>query len=73
MAMPDVRKKGHWGEDQVTFSVILELLTLLVDIGILVVLIIEFNYDKIQVEKKYFKKRQKKEPSFDKLVVGEMQ
>jgi len=41
-------------------SLIIEVLTLIVDIGILWVLLIEFNYDKIQDEKREYKEVQKK-------------
>ena len=41
-------------------SLVIETLTLLVDIGILWVLLIEFNYDKIQDEKREYKEAQKK-------------
>jgi hypothetical protein len=43
--------------------------TLVVDIGILAILILEFNYDKIQNEKHHYKKRKK--PQFDQLNIGE--
>jgi hypothetical protein len=52
------------------YDQIVSTVTLIVDIGILVVLIIEFNYDKIQIEKKYFKKRQAKTKIAEKPVVA---
>lgn len=57
-----------------TAQFVLEIMTFLVDLAILAVLIIEFNYDKIQIEKKHFKKRQRKERyTFERLTIGEHQ
>ncbi len=44
-------------------SLIIECLTLAVDIGILWILWVEFNYDKIQDEKREYKETQKKKKS----------
>lgn len=45
-----------------SLPLIIEILALLVDIAILVVLIIEFNYDKIQVERERAKKQRIRKP-----------
>jgi hypothetical protein len=52
-------------------SIGLELMAVLVDIAILAVLIIEFDYDKTIYEKELYKKKNKKQPAFDNLTVGE--
>lgn len=50
-------------------------LALLTDIGILWILIKEFNYDKIQYEKDEYRRRARKKPrhEFERLTTGEMQ
>lgn len=53
---------------------LLEIATFFVEVGILMVLIIEFNYDKIQIEKQHYSQRKrlrKKEPNFESLTKGE--
>ena len=44
---------------------------LLADIGILVILILEFNYDKVQNEKQHYKKKKKPRYQFEQLNQGE--
>ena len=53
------------------WGLVVSILTLGVDIGILWILIAEFNYDKIIYEKSQWKKRTKKHLVFDQLNVGE--
>lgn len=48
-----------------------EWLVMLADIGIFIVLIIEFNYDKIQDEKKHYKRKKKPRHLFEHLTIGE--
>lgn len=45
--------------------------TLLVDVGILWILVKEFNYDKILAEKQHYKKKMKAKPTFEMLTQGE--
>ena len=52
------------------WPLIIGILTLVVDIGILAILILEFNYDKVQDEKKHYQRRKKK-PDFYHLTIGE--
>jgi alpha-N-acetylglucosamine transferase len=56
-------------------SVILEALMLLVDVGILLILVVEFQYDKVIYEKEQYKKKRQKKAryTFERLCVGEMQ
>jgi hypothetical protein len=52
----------------VSYSIWVELrewAVLLADIGILAILIIEFNYDKTLAEKRHYKKRIKREPKLE--------
>ena len=47
------------------------IICMLLDAGILWILVEEFNFDKIAYEKEQYKKRVKKQPTFDNLTVGE--
>lgn len=53
------------------WTLLVELLTLAVDIGILWILIAEFNYDKVIYERSQYKKRTKKHLVFNELNQGE--
>ena len=53
------------------WMLIISILTLVADIGILAILIVEFNYDKIQNEKQHYKRKAKPRPQFDHLTMGE--
>jgi hypothetical protein len=57
-------------KDDMDWNFIITVSTLVVDIGILAILILEFNYDKVQDEKRHYQKRKKK-PQFDQLTIGE--
>jgi hypothetical protein len=56
---------------------LIALVTLAVDIGILWILIREYNFDKIAYEKEQYKKMTKRRKEFklpeEKLTIGEMQ
>lgn len=53
------------------WTLLVELLTLAVDIGILWILVAEFNYDKVIYERSQYKKRTKKHLVFNELNQGE--
>lgn len=52
-------------------SITLEALAVLVDIAILAVLVIEFDYDKTIYEKELYKRKAKRKLTFTEMNVGE--
>lgn len=56
-----------------TYGDVTATVAVLVDIGILVILIMEYNYDKIVYERSKFRNVRRKKFDFDRLTIGEMQ
>ena len=60
------------GGGTVNWDRLIAIVCMLLDAGILWILVEEFNFDKIAYEKEQYKKRAKKQPTFENLTIGEM-